>query len=91
MLHSKQFVAAEAVAHWVERLVSTPEITGSNPANLYLPTINCIKMKKNRRIAQFFKLQFAFSGQSFKGLTIVNYNSRVIPDLKIPHITTLEF
>ena len=29
------------------------------------------------------------SGQSYKGSTIVNYNSRVIPDLKIPHIMTL--
>ena len=29
------------------------------------------------------------SGQSYKGSTIVNYDSRVIPDLKIPHITTL--
>ena len=30
------------------------------------------------------------SGQSYKGSTIVNYNSRVVPDLKIPYITTLE-
>ena len=26
------------------------------------------------------------SGQSYKGSTIVNYDSRVVPDLKIPHI-----
>ena len=30
------------------------------------------------------------SGQSYKDSTIVNYDSRVVPDLKIPHITTLE-
>ena len=30
------------------------------------------------------------SGQSYKHFTIVNYDSRVIPDLKIPHISTLE-
>ena len=30
------------------------------------------------------------SGQSYKASTIVIYDSRVIPDLKIPHITTLE-
>ena len=30
------------------------------------------------------------SGQSFKASTIVIYDSRVVPDLKIPHITTLE-
>ena len=28
-------------------------------------------------------------GQSYKACTIVNYDSRVVPDLKIPHITTL--
>ena len=30
------------------------------------------------------------SGQSYKAYTIVNYDSRVVPDWKIPHITTLE-
>ena len=30
------------------------------------------------------------SGQSYKASTIVIYYSRVVPDLKIPHITTLE-
>ena len=30
------------------------------------------------------------SGQSYEASTIVIYNSRVVPDLKIPHITTLE-
>jgi len=30
------------------------------------------------------------SGQSYKHFTIVKYDSRVIPDLKLPHITTLE-
>ena len=30
------------------------------------------------------------SGQSYKHFTHVNYDSRVVPDLKIPHITTLE-
>ena len=29
-------------------------------------------------------------GQSYKASTIVIYDSRVVPDLKIPHITTLE-
>ena len=29
-------------------------------------------------------------GQSYKHFTLVNYDSRVVPDLKIPHITTLE-
>ena len=30
------------------------------------------------------------SGQSYKASTIIIYDSRVVPDLKIPHITTLE-
>ena len=29
-------------------------------------------------------------GQSYKQFTLVIYNSRVVPDLKIPHITTLD-
>ena len=30
------------------------------------------------------------SGQSYKASTIIIYDSRVVPDWKIPHITTLE-
>ena len=30
------------------------------------------------------------SGQSYNGSTIVNYYSRVVPDLKVLHFTTLE-
>ena len=30
------------------------------------------------------------SGQYYKSTTIVNYDSRVVPDLKIPTIKTLE-
>ena len=29
------------------------------------------------------------SGQSYKQFTLVNYDSRDVPDLKTPHITTL--
>ena len=29
------------------------------------------------------------SGQSYKQFALVNYNSRVVPDLKTLHITTL--
>ena len=36
------------------------------------------------------RLDHVTSGQSYKASTIVIYNSRVVPDLKIPHITTLE-
>ena len=30
------------------------------------------------------------SGQSYKHFMLVNYDSRVVPDLKIPHIMTLD-
>ena len=30
------------------------------------------------------------SGQSYKHFTLVNYDSTVVPDWKIPHIMTLE-
>ena len=30
------------------------------------------------------------SGQSYKHFTLINYDSRVVPDWKIPHITILE-
>ena len=33
---------------------------------------------------------FSNSGQSYKAFTIIIYDYRVVPDLKIPHITTLE-
>ena len=33
----------------------------------------------------------AISGQSYKQFTLVNYDPRVVPDWKIPHITTLEY
>ena len=29
-------------------------------------------------------------GQSYKHFTLINYDSRVVPDWKIPHIKTLE-
>ena len=35
-------------------------------------------------------LQDQFSGQSYKAPTIVIYDSRVVPDLKLPHIMTLD-
>ena len=40
--------------------------------------------------AWFVPQQIGTSGQSYKHFTLVNYDSRVIPDWKIPHITILE-
>ena len=39
---------------------------------------------------RYQSLLFKTCGQSYKASTIVIYASRVVPDLKIPHITTLE-
>ena len=38
----------------------------------------------------FVDLSGEICGQSYKASTIVIYDSRVVPDWKIPHITTLE-
>ena len=40
--------------------------------------------------AVYFRGFVINSGQSYKHFTIVNYDSRVIPDRKIPHIMTLQ-
>ena len=40
--------------------------------------------------AILFTIGSVSCGQSYKASTIVIYNSRVVPDWKIPHITTLE-
>ena len=42
------------------------------------------------RIAFYVNMPSAICGQSYKASTLVIYDSRVVPDLKIPHITTLE-
>ena len=34
--------------------------------------------------------QVLFSGQSYNASTIIIYDSRVVPDLNLPHITTLD-
>ena len=41
-------------------------------------------------IYAFVSILYLISGQSYKHFMLVNYDSRVKPDLKIPHITTLE-
>ena len=44
----------------------------------------------NAQILNSYLAIWSLSGQSYKASTIVIYYSRVVPDLKIPHITTLE-
>ena len=41
-------------------------------------------------LVQTKRVKQEISGQSYKHFTLVNYDSRVIPDLKILQITTLE-
>ena len=37
-------------------------------------------------MAKYWRVYLAFCGHSYKGSTIINYNSRVVPYLKMPHI-----
>ena len=53
------------------------------------PNENVIPIKISAR-GQKGLGQMFISGQSYKHFTLVNYDSRVIPDWKIPQITTLE-
>ena len=48
------------------------------------------KAANKKRRSEFLSNQKKTSGQSYKASTIVIYNCRVVPDWKIPHITTLE-
>ena len=48
------------------------------------------KIKPSGRTEKWRKYLGMNSGQSYKASTIVIYDSRVVPDLKIPHITTLD-
>ena len=41
-------------------------------------------------ICHFLLNTRVYCGQSYKHFTLINYDSRVVPDWKIPHITTLE-
>ena len=40
-------------------------------------------------VAPSYRIATSTCGQSYKQFTLVNYNSRVVPDLKTHHITTL--
>ena len=64
--------------------------------NVAIPSRETFKRVQNRseialtKAHQIENLVFSNSGQSYKAPTIVIYDSRVVPDLKLPHITTLE-
>ena len=69
------------------------EIPWSYPG--FDPHKNCLKTTISRAAGcggQFVSpSKFdSYSGQSYKQFTIVIYDSRVVPDLKIPLITTLD-
>ena len=46
--------------------------------------------KKIEQPIEMFLIGLCTCGQSYKASTIVNYDSRVVPDLKIPPIMTIE-
>ena len=49
-------------------------------------TKNCVHLLTRKCDSQIYKIR----GQSYKASTILIYDSRVVPDLKIPHITNLD-
>ena len=52
---------------------------------------NTLSGKKDFLNKWFFgKWNITASGHSYKHFTLINYDSRVVPDWKIPHIMTLE-
>ena len=56
---------------------------------VFLPKDRGVDLRTNKNVFQLCRT-FKYSGQSCKASTIVIYDSRVVPDLKIPHIMTLE-
>ena len=48
------------------------------------------KIKSHSDLTQSTAESTVTRGLSYKGSTIVYYDSRAVPDLKIPHITILE-
>ena len=61
-----------------------------NKSNWYTKVI--WHLTGNIRIANllFLSIEESVCGQSYKHFTLVNYDSIVVPDWKIPQITTLE-
>ena len=63
------------------------EFVGSNPALSYFGYTYFAHLKEQNFVQKFISMMIC--GQSYKQFTLINYDSRVVPDLKTPHITTL--
>ena len=50
----------------------------------------CSTPAKRKFTLGIFLYEIWPSGQSYKHFTLINYDSRVVPDWKIPHVTTLD-
>ena len=59
-------------------------------SQLYLRPIYLLRCNSYICYINFAILHRWTSGQSYKHFMLINYDSRVVPDWKIPHITTLE-
>ena len=63
------------------------------PSSLFAQKLftSAVSFKANVNNNDFFALQKMLNcGQSYKHFMLINYDSRVVPDWKIPHIRTLE-
>ena len=70
--------------------------TGGQPYNDTSPSSECSLPAHSLELAHHWmgkhlllKLPITISGQSYNGFTIINYDSRGVPDYKIAYITTL--
>ena len=53
-------------------------------------SLNCFSRGASKSFLRNIKLSLRLTcGQSYKYFTLINYDSRVIPDVKTLHITTL--
>ena len=57
---------------------------------MHSPSLQFAKWKVQCKfVPKYFAVSRSICGQSYKQFMLVNYDSRVVPDLKTPHITTL--
>ena len=61
--------------------------------NIWDTKMICFKWPDPQPLVQKIKMKIqlsSISGQSYKASMLVKYDSRVVPDWKIPHIMTIE-
>ena len=70
---------------WILSFECIMEIVLQRSLNI---SVNCAAATDSIKFS--FKESNFCCGQSYKHFTLINYDSEVVPDWEIPHITTLE-